>query len=285
MSDDEYQQATAEQKLNIASYFVMSSPTGEVHDVLVDVSKLVSDPGVLSDTALKKIMREYNLEQLQPAKTPDGKNVVVSAYGAVADNEYLDPSTGKVLTFDHRKHTFTGETEKKQSLDAKISAYRSAIEKSMEEYITAQFKKDKCTVTVYGSDDGKITICLSARNVHLSSYWTGGWRSVFTLSVNDKGTTKLNCNTKINVHYFEDGNVQLHSAIEKSASINVQDETSTAEAVAKAINVHESEYQASMEEMYVDMHRSTFKKMRRFLPITKQPMQWNQFAHSIAQGK
>lgn len=33
--------------------------------------------------------------------------------------------------------------------------------------------------------------------------------------------------------------------------------------------------------MYVDMHRATFKQMRRFLPITKQPMNWNTYAHGV----
>jgi hypothetical protein len=35
MSDDESDAASPEQLLNIAGYFVMSSPSGEVHDVLV----------------------------------------------------------------------------------------------------------------------------------------------------------------------------------------------------------------------------------------------------------
>jgi hypothetical protein len=33
MSDEEYEEATPEQKLNIASYFVMSAPSGEVRRV------------------------------------------------------------------------------------------------------------------------------------------------------------------------------------------------------------------------------------------------------------
>jgi capping protein alpha len=278
---EEFEQATPEQKLNIANYFIMSSPTGEVHDVLVDVAKLVGDESVLTDAAVTKMMREYNTEQLQPAKTPDGNMLCVSAYGQVADDEYCDPSTGKVLRFDHRKHTFIEEVDKKQSLAENINAYRTAIHDALTKYLDAQYKSNKAVVTVYGADNGTITICLSARNTQLSSYWTGGWRSVFTLNVGTKGTTEMKSNTKINVHYFEDGNVQLHAAIEKTASINVEDEASTAGAIAKAITNIESDFQSAMEEMYVDMHRTTFKSMRRFLPITKQPMNWSPYAHNI----
>lgn len=285
MSDEEYEQATPEQKLNIANYFVMSSPTGEIHDVLIDVAKLVADPSVLNDDAVKKIMKDYNTEQLQPAKAPDGSMVVVSAYGQVSDDEYLDPATGKVLKFDHRKHAFTEETDKKGSLAAKIEGYRKAIADVMAVYLDNQYKKDKCVVTVYGNDNGEITVCLSARNVHLSSYWTGGWRSVFTVNVGDTGSKEMKCNTKVNVHYFEDGNVQLHAAMEKTASVDVSDEQSTAASIKKAVNEFESAYQSHMEEMYVDMHRTTFKAMRRFLPITKQMMNWNVYAHASKPGQ
>jgi len=285
MSDEEYEQATPEQKLNIASYIIQSSPTGEVHDVVVDVAKLVGDASVLSDDKLKTFMKSYNETEYQPVTTKDGSKVCITAFGAVGEDEYLDPSTGKVFKFDHKKHTFLEETEKKQSLAENIAGYRAAIEKALEDYQGRQYKKDKCTISVYGADDGNITICLSARNVRLSSFWGGGWRSTCTLNVGTKGTTEMKVGTKVNVHYFEDGNVQLHAAIDKTASVNVGDEASTAEAVVKAFGSIESSFQSSLEEMYVDMHHSTFKSMRRFLPITKQPMQWNQYAHSLVQGK
>lgn len=34
--------------------------------------------------------------------------------------------------------------------------------------------------------------------------------------------------------------------------------------------------------MYVNMHRNTFKNMRRFLPVSKVKFQWNSAAHSLA---
>jgi capping protein alpha len=282
MADDE---ASPAAKLNIANYFIMSSPTGEVHDVLLDVAKLVNDPSVLSDAAIRKIMREYNHEQLQPAKTPDGNMVVVSTYGACGDDKYVDPSTGKVLKFDHRKHVYSAEGEEKKSLSDSVNSYRTAIEKGMAEYLGAQYKQGKCTVTVYGQEDGTITVCLSARNVHLAAFWSGGWRSIFSFNCKSKGTCDSKCNTKVRVHYFEDGNVQLHAAIEKNVKVNVADPESTASGLVKAISRMETDYQAALEEMYVDMHDATFKAMRRFLPINKVPMTWNVAAHSVKIGQ
>jgi capping protein alpha len=264
----------------------MSSPTGEVHDVLLDVAKLVNDPNVLTDGAIRKCMKDYNHEQLQPAKTPQGNSLVVSSYGFMGDDRYLDPSSGQVYKFDHRKHTFSEDatSEVKHSLSAEVNGCRSAIEKGLVEYLGAQYKKDKATATVYGSEDGTITVCLSARNIHLPAFWSGGWRSVLSFNCKQKGSVDSKCSTKVSVHYFEDGNVQLHAAIEKNIKIAVGDDASTAATVVKAIQKIETDYQAALEEMYVDMHDTTFKAMRRFLPLTKQPMTWNVNAHSVRIG-
>jgi capping protein alpha len=88
---------------------------------------------------------------------------------------------------------------------------------------------------------------------------------------------------KVSVHYFEDGNVQLHSACELSASVLVDQPDSLARKVADAVSKFESEYQGALEEMYVNMHRTTFRAMRRLLPVNRQKFVWDAAAHSLAQ--
>lgn len=281
MSDEEYEEATPEQKLNIANYFIMSSPTGECEDVLADVSKLVGDSSVLTDGAVNNMLKDYNQENMVAAKTPAGSRLLVTSHGRVSDDCFLDPNSGKVLKFDHRKLEFTEETDQKQVLNDDVNAYRTAIDKAVNDYVSGTFKNDKCTVAVYGADDGKVTVCVSAANIRLSSFWSGGWRSTFVVDVKTKGKTDLTGTSKLNCHYFEDGNVQLHCAREHKESVDVSDPDGTASQVAKAISGLESALQSNLEEMYVDMHRNTFKSMRRFLPLTRQPMNWNSAAHSL----
>jgi len=271
-----------EQKLNIATYFLMSSPTGEVDDVTADVVKLVDDNSTLSDSAINSILKDYNTENLVYAADPEtGANVMVSAHGLVADDQFLDPNTGRVLKFDHRKRVFTEVTDKKQVLSDEVAKFRSAVQKSVEGYVAGQYKQSKVCTAVYGHDNGSLTICISAKNINLGNYWTGGWRSVYTIST-AAGAQELKGNVKVQVHYFEDGNVQLHSNFDKTASINVSNEDSTAKEIAKAISKIETEFQSNLEEMYVTMHSHTFKAMRRFLPISRQPMTWNSAAHGVA---
>jgi len=127
MAEEEYEQATPEQKLNIATYFLMSSPSGEIEDVITDVKKLVNDPVTLNEEALVKILANYNTEQLTSAADPDGNSVLVTTYGQVSGDLFLDPNTGRVFRFDHRKRRITEVTEQKQVLKDEIAKYRSAI--------------------------------------------------------------------------------------------------------------------------------------------------------------
>jgi capping protein (actin filament) muscle Z-line, alpha len=288
---DEYEPASPQLKLDIATYFILSSPTGEVDQVVSDVKKLVADESVLDDSALSKIMLKHNCEQMLYAKDPESDaKVLVSSYGKVADDEFLEPDSGRVLKYDHLSRKFLGITEKKQKLDAGINAYRTAISNQLKAYTnqndgaeSGYFRRGKCSSAVYGAANGEITVCISAKNINLAAFWSGAWRSLYVLNVSSKGKVEIKADIKINVHYFEEGNVQLHGKIEKTTQADVTaDPEVTGKNIAKAIAELESDYHRNVEDMYVNMHKNTFKGMRRFLPITRQKMVWNPTATALA---
>jgi hypothetical protein len=77
----------AEQKRNIATYFIMSSPVGEVDEVVADVKKLVADNATLNEDTLGTILRDYNTEMMTAAAAPGGGgNLLVTKYGQVGSN-------------------------------------------------------------------------------------------------------------------------------------------------------------------------------------------------------
>jgi capping protein alpha len=278
MSDEEYEEASPEQKLNIATYFIMSSPTGEVDDVVADVSKLVNDPKTLNENAIALILKEYNIDRYTKAQDLEGNVTMVSEHGKVSDGEFVNPSTGVVSKFDHRKRKFTEATSKKQTLKDSVEKDRKAVEDTMTAYANNSYKKGKAVATVYGQDNGTLTICVSGANVNLGNFWTGGWKATYTLK-----SGSLTGHIKTNVHYFEDGNVQLHAEKDGKATISAKGGAEMAKEVAAAIESIESDFQNSLEEMYVNMHRTTFKQMRRFLPINRMPMNWTTGQHSLAE--
>jgi capping protein alpha len=277
--DGDVQEASPEQKINISSYFIMSSPTGEIDEVVKDVKKLVGDDALGSN--LQRILKDYNVEQMVAAKDPDGNPVLVTAHGQIADDLYLDPATGRVIKFDHIKRKFLEFTDKKQVLEESVNKHRSAINAEVNTYLEEQYKAGKAVASVYGADTGAITICISAANVHLGAFWTGGWRSIYQLNVSSTGSTELSGDIKVQVHYFEDGNVQLHTKFNTKTPVTVSDEKKTAVEVGKTIRKIETEFQANLEEMYISMHRQTFKQMRRFWPINKKPMEWDLRKHNL----
>jgi capping protein alpha len=71
MADDSWasEEAPDAEKLAIAQHFLLSSPPGQVHEVLRDVAKLVP-PRVLSDDALRGALHAYNLQSLLPVDVP-----------------------------------------------------------------------------------------------------------------------------------------------------------------------------------------------------------------------
>jgi capping protein alpha len=275
--EEDYVEATPEQKLAIATYFIQSTPTGEVSEVIKDLKNLVGGD-VLSKGALQDIMRDYNLDQMTIAPN-NGRNAMVSPYGMAADDEFLDPHSGIVYKYDHVGQKWGAATDQKQVLDATVDKFRTAIHTEIETYMSSCYKAGKYGFAIYGTDEGQITICISAANIHLGNFWTGGFKSVYTLNVSNGASAEMKGNLKINVHYFENGNVQLHTDDATTHSISIRDPTATAMTIAKTIEDAETAYQNNLEEMYVNMHGSTFKSMRRFLPVHGEYMKWTAAAH------
>jgi capping protein alpha len=271
MSDDEYEPATPAQKLNIASYFVMSSPTGEVDEVVLDVAKLIGDESTFSSSKVSANLREYNLDRLTAATTPDDSSVLITPYNEVEKNHYADPNADKVWKFDHRRGTFSASDKSAPSSSGE--ALRKSTQTALTKYIDETYKKGKCTGVVFATSSGDLVVCISGKNTNLGNFWTGGWKACYKVSQ----AGKISGTVKVNVHYFEDGNVQMHTTHKLSTSTSADGAK-----IVKEIADFETKFQTNLEEMYVNMHRTTFKAMRRILPVSRQPMKWSSAAHKVA---
>jgi len=260
---------TKEEIIDIANNFLLSSPPGEFMEVVTDVRALLPNESLINESA-PRTFREYNTEQMVQVDSPKGHKVLITKYGEVADGEYLDPKGGVVLLYDHIKQEVTGSRPiGGGDLESNIESLRSAFEKEAFTYAGEHYPHG--STTVYGKD-GKVIICISSARFNPHNFWNGRWRSVWTF---DK-SGELVGHFKIVVHYYEDGNVQLNT--DTTQTINVPasgSPDSIAQAALKAVSKAEQQFQESLDSSYRSMGDTTFKALRRALPITRTRIDWN----------
>ena len=102
-----------------------------------------------------------------------------------------------------------------------IKFYRSAFDDAAQDYLAEHYINGGCTV--YGAKKGgqtNITVCISSSKFNPNNFWNGRWRSVWECTFSGNGSITLKGNLKLQVHYYEDGNVQLNSNTNKSGNAN-----------------------------------------------------------------
>ncbi|KAF2075302.1 hypothetical protein CYY_003379 [Polysphondylium violaceum] len=266
--------ASNEELVQIATTFLLNAPPGEFMEVVSDVKALLPSESLLNATAADTF-REYNTSQMIAVPTNKGK-ALITRVGEINHNEYLDPKGKQVLTFDHIKQQVTGSRAISNELDSDIESYRAAFEEEATKYTTEYYPHGVSAVYAQKVSEGiKVSICISSAQFNPSNFWNGRWRSVWTATFKpNSGNVTLNGKIQVNVHYYEDGNVQLNTSTEKSTTSPSGDATSTAVNAFKAIGKTELNLHSSIDSSYSTMGETTFKALRRALPINRCKINW-----------
>lgn len=99
----------------------------------------------------------------------------------------------------------------------------------------------------------------------------GRWRSLYIYS---PSSSSLTGSIKVDVHYYEDGNVRLLTTKPVSASVS----SGSATAIAREIAGAEKKYQEEVNRGFSNLSEGAFKGLRRQLPITRQKIEWDKIA-------
>jgi len=246
---------------------------------------LLKNDSVLNQLA-PTTFKQYNTDQMLKAKGHGSGEVLISKYGEVSNNEYLDPASKQIVTFDHIKQEITGTKSAGSRMDSDVEPFRKAFEAQATEYVKDHYEGGGCAVYGSKSGDGQfvITFCISAALFNPNNFYNGRWRSVWTCSFRQGGgNVDLKGNFRINVHYYEDGNVQLNTNTNKTRQVTGSDPNSIAAAAIKTINAVEGEFHAALDNSYKTMSDTTFKALRRALPVTRVKVDWHKIlAYKLA---
>ena len=101
-AEEEYseEEISIEEKTAIVRYFINNSPPGHT-DKIIEAVKALGAADVLTEDGIASLMREYDLANFKPVQVGDGTGIVVCPQTEVAAGEFLQPSTGKVVSYDH----------------------------------------------------------------------------------------------------------------------------------------------------------------------------------------
>jgi capping protein alpha len=148
---------------------------------------------------------------------------------------------------------------------------RSAIDAAVHSYVRDHYPQGVCAVYA-SADQATVTIVIAANRYNPSNYWNGRWRALWTFSVADSSLTGL---LRAHVHYYEDGNVQLVSEKNLPAQNLTASPADLSAAIVAVIKEQEAVYQTALNESYGELSDTTFKGLRRALPVTRNKMDWS----------
>ncbi|ONM60669.1 F-actin-capping protein subunit alpha [Zea mays] len=196
-------------------------------------------------------------------------DIIISTYGEIDKNNYLDPRTAQVATIDHMKQTCTKlrPAEDEELPSAYIEEFRCALDVELSKYVSEAYPKGACAVyCTSGKDiegpgaDFSFAAVISAAKRSPQNFCNGSWCSVWTIEFNyELQFVDIKGKIQVDAHYFEEGNVQLDTNIDRKDSTRMQSPDDCAVSISGIIRHHESEYLSSLEESYLNLSDATFK--------------------------
>lgn len=261
-----------QEKVRIVSNFILHSPPGEFNEVFNDARILLNNDALLKEGALG-VISQYSKDQLTPVKLKNSEHpILISEHNDLGSNRFYDGRSKQSFKYDPLRR----ETSNYEPWEPEMGTekWRAALETELDTYISNHYKNGAGSV-FSKREDNKIVLvaCIEAHLFQPKNCWNGCWRTQWSVTI-DSDRAEVKGVLKIQVHYYEDGNVQLVSSKDISESIGVTDEDTLAKELIKLFQESEREYQLAISENYLTMSDTTFKALRRTLPVTRSKIDW-----------
>ncbi|EPZ34011.1 F-actin capping protein, alpha subunit domain-containing protein [Rozella allomycis CSF55] len=246
-------EVTEDEKRQIVMKFIESAPPGALGDIVnVSLDLRVILQGADIDSLLKESCKKYNENNYAITRIDDEKtqNIVCSYNKADTEKDlYYNPKSGTIFSIDHLSLEGKSVGQMERNEDEVTTEYES--------YLNDYYSNPHSLVLKEGKE--LVLICTAVKNAKWSSIWKIDEDKFLAI-----GTIKADA------HYFEDGNVQMKCQKEFQIKLDSMD----AKTVVKKIKSLEEKFQLSISESYEEICETTFKSLRRALPVTRNKIDW-----------
>jgi len=259
-----------EEKQTIIQNFLLNAPPGEFIEVVQDVKFLLNDDTLLNSVA-PSAFKEYNTEQFSVVTKGDLKGIVTK-FGEVENDTYLEPVSRRVFAFNQIKQEVGDISDGSRYLNGSHESFRAAVQSGIQDYVSSSYQENGA-YGVYDTDSG-VTLVITSVIFNPDNFWNGRWRSVWNAAIRG-GTATITGNIRLDVHYYEEGNVQLKTHKEINAQIGASDANTFAREFVEQVTRIEGDFHRELTNNYDTMSTTTFKALRRALPIFRTLIKWD----------
>ncbi|KAJ3306482.1 F-actin-capping protein [Kappamyces sp. JEL0829] len=243
------------------SDFLLQSPPGQINDVYNDLIALT--------TVDKSLFQAYNLLQNIPISLANGEKLVLGPDATFVEGEGMLAWKGSLYQIDHIK--LEGVALEGQSSDWVSDTTRQELTvwtwvweeacMALRDHGTLVSKVSEYTENYYPTGASSV-------------YKTADGYAIYIVGNSYNPSNFWYARARLMVHYYEDGNVQLNSTKEFAANDLPKDAHDLAATVIKIIQKSDAMFQTAINNSFADSGVSTFKNLRRALPVTRTKIEW-----------